>query len=135
MLRLLLGLVGAELRFAVRRATTTAILLAIGVLLISVSLFALLVAVFILLAERYDPATSALIIFGFTLVVGLIFLVVALMRTRRRPAPLGYGAYPGLGAVPPVTPPPGPAPPPKASTVLTIAAGAALIGLILGRRV
>jgi hypothetical protein len=135
MLRLLLGLVGAELRFAVRRATTTAILLAIGVLLVTVSLFALLVAVFILLAERYDPATSALIIFGFNLVVGLIFVLVALLRTRRRRAPLGYGAYPGLGAVPPVTPPPSPAPPPKASTVLTIAAGAALIGLILGRRV
>ncbi|MDF2617860.1 MAG: hypothetical protein K0S00_519 [Xanthobacteraceae bacterium] len=135
MLRLLLGLVGAELRFAVRRATTTAILLAIGVLLVTVSLFALLVAVFILLAERYDPATSALIIFGFNLVVGLIFVLVALLRTRRRRAPLGYSAYPGLGAVPPVTPPPSPAPPPKASTVLTIAAGAALIGLILGRRV
>lgn len=135
MLRLLLGLIGAEIRLVVRRTTTTLILLAIGVLLVTISLFALLVAVFILLAERYDPATSALIIFGFNLVVGLIFILVALLRTRRRPAPPGYGAYSSLGAVPPVTPPPSPAPPPKASTVLTIAAGAALIGLILGRRV
>lgn len=135
MLRLLLGLAGAELRHVVRRTTTTVILFAVGGALIAISLLAFLVAVFILLAERYDPVTAALVIAGFTLVIGLIFLIIALMRTRRRRPALGYGAFTGLGAVPPVTPPPAPAPPPKASTVLTIAAGAALIGLILGRRI
>ncbi|QFR34065.1 phage holin family protein [Ancylobacter sp. TS-1] len=147
MFRLLLALVGAELRHTARRAATTALLFAIGLLLVGVSLLASLVGIYLLLAERYDPVTAALVIAAFTLLIGLIFLLAALLRTRRRPA-RGYGAFGAFGAMPPGAPPaagnpaavppgaaPGAAPAPSASSVIAIAAGAALLGLILGRRV
>lgn len=144
MLRLLLAIFGAEIRSAVRRAARTALLCAIGGLLVAMSAVFFLIASFIALAERYDALTAALIIGGGLLVLGLIFLLVALMRRQRRPVGFGgYGAY-GAYAAPPPAPavPPaaplagGPAVPPAGvKTVLGIAAGAALIGLILGRRV
>ncbi|MDQ0302026.1 phage holin family protein [Ancylobacter polymorphus] len=144
MLRLLLALFGAEIRSAVRRAARTALLCAIGGLLVAMSAVFFLIASFIALADRYDALTAALIIGGGLLVLGLIFLLVALMRRQRRPVGFGgYGAY-GAYAAPPPAPavPPaaplagGPAVPPAGvKTVLGIAAGAALIGLILGRRV
>lgn len=158
MFRFLLGLAGSEVRLAARRAATTAILFAISGLLLAVSLLAFLVAGFIFLSERYDPLTAALIVAGFTLVSGLIFLLVAQSYRRRRQPPPGYGALAalagglsggsansganGMGAASPSgftaaspTPPPAPSPPFQASTVVAIAAGAALVGLILGRRV
>ncbi|TSJ64333.1 phage holin family protein [Starkeya sp. 3C] len=151
MLRLLLAIAGAEVRqaarVAVRRTAITAALFVIGGVLLVAAFFAFLVAGFVLLAERYDPATAALIVAGFMLIVGLIFVLVALLRTRRPPARPSYGAGLGLSAAPPPASPaaapgaaaPGPAPSGKAepdvSTVLAIAAGAALVGLILGRRV
>lgn len=144
MLRLLLAIFGAEIRSAVRRAARTALLCAIGGLLVAMSAVFFLIASFIALADRYDALTAALIIGGGLLVLGLIFLLVALMRRQRRPVGFGgYGAY-GAYAAPPPAPavPPaaplagGPAVPPAGvKTVLGIAAGAALIGLILGRRV
>lgn len=144
MLRLLLAIFGAEIRSAVRRAARTALLCAIGGLLVAMSAVFFLIASFIALAERYDALTAALIIGGGLLVLGLIFLLVALMRRQRRPVGFGgYGAYGAYAAPPPApTVPPaaplagGPAVPPAGvKTVLGIAAGAALIGLILGRRV
>lgn len=144
MLRLLLAIFGAEIRSAVRRAARTALLCAIGGLLVAMSAVFFLIASFIALADRYDALTAALIIGGGLLILGLIFLLVALMRRQRRPVGFGgYGAY-GAYAAPPPAPavPPaaplagGPAVPPAGvKTVLGIAAGAALIGLILGRRV
>ena len=144
MLRLLLAIFGAEIRLTMRRAARTALLCAIGGLLVAMSAVFFLIASFIALADRYDALTAALIIGGGLLVLGLIFLLVALMRRQRRPVGFGgYGAY-GAYAAPPAAPivPPaaplagGPAVPPAGvKTVLGIAAGAALIGLILGRRV
>jgi hypothetical protein len=144
MLRLLLAIFGAEIRSAVRRAARTALLCAIGGLLVAMSAVFFLIASFIALAERYDALTAALIIGGGLLALGLIFLLAALMRRQRRPVGFGgYGAYGAYAAPPPApTVPPaaplagGPAVPPAGvKTVLGIAAGAALIGLILGRRV
>lgn len=145
MLRLLFTLFGAEIRHTVRRASMTALLLVIGGGLVAISLLFFLAAAFILLADRYDAVTASLVVAGFTLVSGLIFLLVAVMRTRRRPRAPAYGAF----SVPPVPPaaapgampgampgtPPGGAPPGNVSAALAIAAGAALVGLILGRRV
>lgn len=144
MFRLLLALVGAEVRHTVRRAATTALLFAIGLLLVGVSLLAALVGIYLLLAERYDPVTAALVIAAFNLLIGLIFLLSALLRTRRRPS-RGRAALGAFTAVPPAVvapaaPPPAGAAPgspasPDASSVIAIALGAALLGLILGRRV
>lgn len=144
MLRLLLAIFGAEIRLTMRRAARTALLCAIGGLLVAMSAVFFLIASFIALADRYDALTAALIIGGGLLALGVIFLLVALMRRQRRPVGFGgYGAY-GAYAAPPAAPivPPaaplagGPAVPPAGvKTVLGIAAGAALIGLILGRRV
>lgn len=136
MLRLLLSIFGAELRLTVRRAANTALLLAIGGLLVALSVLFFIAATFIVLAERYDALTAALVLGGGTLVVGLIFFLVALLRNRRRPG--AYGGYGALGAAPPVAgvpPAAPPAPSPGLNTTLGIAAGAAIIGLILGRRV
>ena len=143
MLRLLLAIFGGEIRLTLRRAARTALLCLIGGLLVAVSAVFFLIASFIALAERYDALTAALILGGALLVLGLVFLLVALMRRRRRPVGLGgfgYGAYgvpPAAPLVPPAAPlAGGPAVPPAGvKTVLGIAAGAALIGLILGRRV
>lgn len=150
MFRLLLALFGAELRHVVRhaarRAAVTALLFAIGLALVGVSLLAFLVGAFLMLAERYDPVTASLVIAGFTLLIGLIFLLCALLRTRRRPA-RSFGAYAAAAPiVPPVVNPaaglgippgavPGAPPAASASSVIAIAAGAALVGLILGRRI
>ncbi|UOK72085.1 phage holin family protein [Ancylobacter polymorphus] len=144
MLRLLLAIFGAEIRLTMRRAARTALLCAIGGLLVAMSAVFFLIASFIALADRYDALTAALIIGGGLLALGVMFLLVALMRRQRRPLGFGgYGAY-GAYAAPPAAPivPPaaplagGPAVPPAGvKTVLGIAAGAALIGLILGRRV
>lgn len=145
MLRLLLAIFGAEIRLTMRRAVRTALLCAIGGLLVAMSAVFFLIASFIALADRYDALTAALIIGGGLLALGVIFLLVALMRRQRRPVGFGgYGAYGASYAAPPAAPivPPaaplagGPAVPPAGvKTVLGIAAGAALIGLILGRRV
>lgn len=146
MLRLLMGLVGVELRHTVRRASTTALLFFLAALLLGAAIIAFLVAGYILLAERYDPVMAAFIIAGLCLIGSLIFFLIAYMRTRRRaPAPV-YGGLSGLmGGAPVATPvasvpPPGvvgspPPPPMQASTVVAVAAGAALLGLILGRRI
>lgn len=144
MLRLLLAIFGAEIRLTMRRAARTALLCAIGGLLVAMSAVFFMIASFIALAERYDALTAALIIGGGLLALGVIFLLVALMRRQRRPVGFGgYGAYGGYAAPPaaPIVPPAAPlaggpaVPPAGVKTVLGIAAGAALIGLILGRRV
>ncbi|WP_428032298.1 phage holin family protein [Ancylobacter sp.] len=142
MLRLLLSIFGAELRLTARRAAITAVLCVIGGLLIALSAIFFMAASFIVLADRYDALTASLVIAGFNLVLGLIFVLVALLRTRRRRRPLAFGGYGAYGAVPPLAPgvvpgvaPAGLLPPASVKTVLGIAAGAAVIGLILGRRV
>ncbi|MDQ0346961.1 hypothetical protein [Ancylobacter vacuolatus] len=143
MLRLLLAIFGGEIRLMARRAARTALLCAIGGLLIACAAVFFMIASFIALADRYDALTAALVIGGSLLVLGLIFLLVALLRGRRR-RPAGLGGYGAYGAMPPaasgMAPGVGPAPPagmPPASvkTVLGIAAGAVVVGLILGRRV
>lgn len=144
MLRLLLAIFGAEIRLTMRRAARTALLCAIGGLLVAMSAVFFVIASFIALADRYDALTAALIIGGGLLALGVIFLLVALMRRQRRPVGFGgYGAYAAYAAPPaaPIVPPAAPlaggaaVPPAGVKTVLGIAAGAALIGLILGRRV
>ncbi|TCK30041.1 putative superfamily III holin-X [Ancylobacter aquaticus] len=144
MLRLLLSIFGSEIRLTARRAGITALLFAIGGLLIGLAALFSMVASFIVLAHRYDALTASLVLAGFTLVVGLIFLIAALLRTRRRRRPAFYGGY-GAYGVPPVAPglvpgavagaASGALMPGGVKTVLAIAAGAAVVGLILGRRV
>ncbi|MFT0859644.1 phage holin family protein [Ancylobacter sp. G4_0304] len=143
MLRFILSLAGVELDRALRRAAGTALLFATGALLLGGALVALLVALFIALADAYDPVVAALLIAAIAFVGATILLILAYARLRR-PAPrAGYGINPlaGLGAAmpPPAAPLSGAVPPsiPPASsgTILGIAAGAALLGLILGRRI
>ncbi|WP_245261618.1 hypothetical protein [Ancylobacter sp. FA202] len=126
-----------------RRAARTALLCAIGGLLIACAAVFFMIASFIALADRYDALTAALAIGGFLFVMGLIFLLVALLRGRR-PRSVSLGGYGAFAAVPPAASgmapgvdPATPAgmPPASVKTVLGIAAGAAVIGLILGRRV
>lgn len=144
MLRFLLGLAGIELNYLARRAATTALLLALGGLLLGVALVALLVAIFIALANAYDPVVAALLVAAICFIGAIILLVVGYVRMRRRSRSPAYGISPfaGLRAPmpPPATPfvgepPPPVGPPLKSSTVIGIAAGAALLGLILGRRI
>jgi hypothetical protein len=144
MLRFLLGLAGVELNYLARRAATTAILLILGSLLLGLALVAILVALFFALSIAYDPVVAALLIAAFCFVGATILLVVGYMRMRRPSRASSYGAFPSAGfrapAPPPAAPPTGEPPPPagplmSSSTVLGIAAGAALLGLILGRRI
>ncbi|WP_029351465.1 phage holin family protein [Bosea sp. 117] len=137
MLHFLLGLAGVELRLTARRAATTTLLFALGGTMLVFAIIGLLAAIFIALSLAYDPIVAALLVAAGAFLIGTILLVVAYARLRapaRRPGAMGLPLA-GL-----TVPPPGPAaagppqPPLKASTVLGIAAGAALIGLILGRR-
>jgi len=141
MLRLLLGLVGVELGVMARRAATTALLFVIGGVFLAGTVFTLLFATFIALADRYDALTAALVLAGVSFVGAAVFLLIAYLRTRRRRSS-GYGAVPTfrspvvrpspLAAVDPTLPP---APLASSKTVIGIALGAALVGLILGRRI
>ncbi|MBS9477329.1 phage holin family protein [Ancylobacter radicis] len=140
MFRFLLGMVGVELRYTARRAAVTGLLVALGALMLSGAAIAFLTACYILLAVRYDPIVAGFIISGICLILALVFFIIAYVRLRspRRAAGLGnVAAY----AARPATPPPGtsadPAarPPASTSTVIAVAAGAALLGLILGRRI
>ncbi|MBS7544457.1 phage holin family protein [Ancylobacter oerskovii] len=137
MLKLLFGLVGAEVNFALRRAATTGLLLLLGALLLCGALFALMAALFIALAEAYDPLVAALLIAALALLAGIVLLIVAYARLK---APARTPGLPlaGLRAaanrpVDPLAPPP--RPPFAAQTVVGIAAVAAIVGLILGRRI
>lgn len=142
MLRLLLGLVGVELGVAVRRAATTALLFVIGGVMLAGTVFALLFAAFIALADRYDALTAALVLAGVSFAGSAIILLIAYLRTRRRRT-RGYSAMPvirapvalrssPLEAVDPARPR---APLASSTTVIGIAVGAAILGLILGRRI
>ena len=140
MLRLLLGLVGVELGVMARRAATTALLFVIGGVLLAGTVMGLLLASFIALADRYDAVTAALVLAGICFVGAAIFLLIAYLRTTRRKR-TGYGIPairsplvppPPLAAVDPTLPP---APLASSTTVIGIAVGAALLGLILGRRI
>lgn len=138
MLRFLLGIVGVELRYTARRAAVTGLLFALGALMLSGAVVAFLVGCYILLAVRYDPIMAAFIICGVCLIFALGFFIVAYVRTRtpRRP---GYRAAATFAASPPpqaVVPGREPASPlVSSSTIVAVAAGAALLGLILGRRI
>ena len=140
MLRLLLGLVGVELGVMARRAATTALLFVIGGVLLAGTVLALLFAAFIALADRYDALTASLVLAGVSFVGAAIFLLIAYLRTRRRRS-TGYGmpvirspvVRPApLASIDPTLPP---APLASSTTVIGIAVGAALVGLILGRRI
>lgn len=137
MLRFLLGMVGVELRYTARRAAVTGLLFALGALMLSGAVIAFLVGCYILLAVRYDPIVAAFIICGFCLILALVFFIIAYVRTRtpRRPAYRPIATFPA-------SPPPAVAPgdgttggPLGSSTIIAVAAGAALLGLILGRRI
>lgn len=144
MLRFLLGLVGVELHSMARRAATTAILLILGSLLLGLALVAILAAAFFALSIAYDPVVAALLIAAICFVGATAFLIAAYTRLRRPARSEAYGFSPLTGLRSPVPPPVAPLtgePPPPAgplmnsSTVMGIAAGAALLGLILGRRI
>lgn len=141
MLRLLLGLVGVELGVMARRAATTALLFVIGGVLLAGTVVALLLATFIALAEHYDAITAALVLAAICFIGAAIFLLIAYLRTQRRRRS-GYGAFPAIRTpvVPPsplagVDPTLPPAPLASSTMVIGIAVGAALLGLILGRRI
>ncbi|MCB4767575.1 phage holin family protein [Ancylobacter sp. Lp-2] len=134
MLKLLLGLVGAEVNLALRRTATTALLLLLGALLFGGALIAVMAALFIALAEAYDPLVAALLIAALCFVLGVVLLIIAYARlkspARRQALPLA-----GLRAAP-IRSPEGPTEPPfAAQTVVGITAVAAIVGLILGRRI
>lgn len=142
MLHFLLGLAGVELRLTARRAAATTLLFALGGTMLVFAVIGLLAAIFIALSLAYDPIVAALLVAAGAFLIGTILLVVAYARLRapaRRPGAMGLPLA-SLTVPPPAPPASGPAaagppqPPLKASTVLGIAAGAALIGLILGRR-
>ncbi|GLK83348.1 phage holin family protein [Ancylobacter defluvii] len=137
MLKLLAGFVGAEVNLALRRAATTVLLLLLGALLFGGALVALMVALFIALAEAYDPVVAALLIAALSFVVG-IFLLIAAYARLKSPSRRAASPFAGLRAAP-IRPPEGPAVPPApplaAQTVVGIAAIAAITGLILGRRI
>lgn len=149
MFSFLLGLAGAELRVTARRAMTTAMLFAIGLALMMIAVGGVMFSIFLALAERNDPVSAALITTAIALGLGAVFVLAAYVRLKRRRR-RAYGAFGGLpfglppraggplgavppGAVPPVLPPAGPLL--SGRTVAGIAAGAALIGLIIGRRI
>ncbi|MCS0502372.1 phage holin family protein [Ancylobacter mangrovi] len=157
MLRFLLSLARIEIRRTAQRAATTAFLMLFAALFLAGAILAFLIAAFVLLADRFGPAGAALILAGICLFLALVLLLVVYIRTRRRARPAGHALHGALGgaiggmmppqAAPGVAPtglgppPPGQAVPPVApanpssSTVIAIAAGAALLGLILGRRI
>ena len=137
MLKLLLGVVGVEVNVVLRRAATTALLFVIGALLLGGALFGGMLAIFIALAETYDPLIAALLITAIFFAAGAIVLVIAYARLRRRRR---VSALSSLGAVTASAPlanrPLGPAMPLLSSrTVIGVAAIAAVVGLILGRRI
>lgn len=138
MLRLLLGLVGVELGVMARRAATTALLFVIGGVLLAGAIVALLLAIFVALAEHYDAITAALVLAGICLIGAVIFLLIAYLRTKSRRR-AGYSAFPVTRAplMPPTAADPTVPPAPLASstTIIGVAVGAALLGLILGRRI
>lgn len=141
MLRFLLGMVGVELRYTARRAAITGLLFALGALMLGGAAIAFLTACYILLAVRYDPIVAGFIIGGICLILALIFFFIAYIRLRSPRRTTSYGTIAGLAArpaAPPVTvvDPTAPAGRPVGSTtVIAVAAGAALLGLILGRRI
>lgn len=142
MFHFLLGLAGVELRDTARRAAVTAVLFVLGALLLMVAAIGLLVALFFALAERYDPVVAALLVAALAFVVAAIFLLVAYMRLKSRAR---HRSLSLAGLVPPTAPmaamAPGAVPPAGGRSVVSgkilvgVAAGAALLGLILGRRI
>lgn len=145
MFHFLLGLAGVELRDTARRAATTTLLFALGGLMLMFASIGVLAAIFFALAARYDPVVAALLVAAGTFVAAAVFLLIAyarLKRPARRPGALAAFARP---PAPPIVPPapgvaPGMPPPDRpplvgGKTLLGVAAGAALIGLILGRRI
>lgn len=139
MFQFLLGIAGVEMRLAARRMASTALLFAIGGVLLVVALIGLLVAAFVALAQAYDPIVAALLVAGIAFVGGTIVLTVAYARLKspaHRATGLPLGA---LGQMPPASPAAGAAPGEKraplgAGTVIGAATIAAIIGVALGRR-
>ncbi|MFK8253587.1 phage holin family protein [Ancylobacter terrae] len=139
MFQFLLGIAGVEMRLAARRMASTALLFAIGGVLLVVALIGLLVAAFVALANAYDPIVAALIVAGIAFVGGTIVLAVAYARLKspsRRATSLPLGA---LGQMPPASPIAGAMPVAKrapfgAGTVIGVATIAAILGVALGRR-
>ncbi len=142
MLRFLLGMVGVELRHTARRAAITGLLFALGALMLGGAAIAFLTAFYILLAVRYDPIVAGFIIGGICLILALIFFFIAYVRLRSPRRTASYGRVAGFAARAPAPPPIGavdpaavPPRPVGSTTVIAVAAGAALLGLILGRRI
>lgn len=142
MLRFLLGMVGVELRHTARRAAITGLLFALGGLMLGGAAIAFLIACYIMLAVRYDPIVAGFIIGGICLILALIFFFIAYVRLRSPRRTVSYGNVAGLAARAPlsrpiavVDPAAVPTRPFGSTTVIAVAAGAALLGLILGRRI
>ena len=102
---------------------------------------AFLIACYILLAVRYDPIVAGFIIGGICLILALLFFFIAYVRLRTPRRTTSYGHVAGFAARAPVSRPvavvdpvAGPVRPVRSTTVIAVAAGAALLGLILGRR-
>lgn len=138
MLKLLLGMIGVELDRMMRHAAGTALLLFLAALLFGGALIAAIGALFIGLAEAYDPLMAALLVAGLCFALGTIVIVAAYMRMRsskRRGAAFVSALDSRAAATPPREAASTSASPASASTVLGIAAVGAIVGLILGRRI
>lgn len=141
MFNFLLGLAGVELRDTARRAATTVILLAIGAVLLGVAVIGVMAAIFFALAERYDPVVAALLLAALAFVAALLLLLVAYVRLKHRrrrhafPFAAARPAAASLAAMAPGAVPPGGKPRVSGKILLGVAASAAVLGLILGRRI
>ena len=136
MLPFLLGIAGLQVKATVQRAAINAVLLAFAALFLMGTMCALLFALFVFLADMYGIIPAALILAGASFVVALLLYLVVVLR-RRRPKPIATGmmsAAPTMMAASMARPKARSGPLLSGKTVLSMAAGAAVIGLILGRR-
>jgi len=140
MFQFLLGLAGVEVRHAARRIASTALLFALGGVLLAVAVVGLLIAAFVALADAYDPIVAALLVAAIAFVGATILLVIAYARLKspqRRAPGMPISSLADLASRPPgPAAAPGAPPPPMlgAGTVIGVAAVAAILGVVLGRR-
>ena len=125
------GLVRAELARRVRGMKRTIYAGAVAALFLMLALLFLLIAIFLYLAEAYGAPAAALIVAAGLLVIGVIALVIAGIKTRKRDlqAEIQAVAAEQMDQVKRLAPGR-----PDTPTLLKIMGLAFAIGLIAGRR-
>ena len=125
------GLVRAELARRVRGMKRTIYAGAVAALFLMFALLFLLIAIFLYLAEAYGAPAAALIVAAGLLVIGIIALVIAGIKTRKRDlqAEIQAAVAEQMDQVKSLAPGR-----PDTPTLLKIMGLAFAIGLIVGRR-